>query len=196
MASATSLEKLSVTQLQTKLARAWKKYQRAAERTMAPLLYFLRKRVNAQGKKGAGFGVWVEDHLDISRRTADRWADTWAIDKGLMKERNRARTFRQLSKSKRSKPNPDGKVQVPLSFTLTVAEANDFWAAWDVLGDKAVGIVYDAVIAAARIEKKPSQASQSPSVPPHDRKRVFIDYEAEETLLGAMEKAKGAGAGE
>lgn len=196
MASAKSLEKLSVTQLQTKLARVWKKYQRAAERTMAPLLYYLRKRVNAQGKKGSGFGVWVEDHLDISRRTADRWADDWAISKGLMKERKRGKTFRHLSKGKRDKPNPDGKEQVPLSFTLTTAEANAFWDAMKVLGSKAPRVIYEAVIAAANVyeAKKPSQPSQSPSIPLQDRKKVFIDDDVDDTLLGAMEKAKGASA--
>jgi hypothetical protein len=131
MPSATSFEKLTENELKAKLCRAWKRHERGAERTMAPLLYHLRKLLNAQGKKGAGFGVWVEDHIDISRRTADRWADTWAIHNGLMKERKRGKTFRQMSKGKGSKPNPDGKVQVPLSFTLTVAEADDFWGAME-----------------------------------------------------------------
>ena len=139
MSAKVSLEKLSIQQLKSKLTTAWGRYQRAAERTMAPLLYYLRKRLNAQGKKGEGFGVWVEDHLDISRRTADRWADCWAVAHGLMKERKRGKTFRHLSKGKRPKVNPDGMEQIPLSFTLTTAEADDFWAAMKILGDKARG---------------------------------------------------------
>lgn len=188
MPSQTTLEKLSVSQLQSKLSRAWSRYQRAAERTMAPLLYYLRKRVNAQGKKGAGFGVWVEDNLDISRRTADRWADTWAIGKGLMKERKRGKTFRHLTKGKRAKPNPDGKVQVPLSFLLPTAEAKTFWAAMEVLGEKAVKVIYDAVIAAAipAAPKKPSRPAHS--LQP-ERKTIVMDDET-----GVIEKAKGAGA--
>jgi hypothetical protein len=66
------LEKLGVNDLKTKITNTWGKYKRAAQRTMGPLLYHLRKKLKAQGKSSAGFGAWVEDNVDISRRTADR----------------------------------------------------------------------------------------------------------------------------
>ena len=161
---------------------------------MAPLLYYLRDKLKAQGKTGAGFGAWVEDHLDISRRTADRWADQWGISKGLMKPR-KASTFKQVSKS--AKPNPDGSVTVPLSFVLSEKEADKFLAAMRILGDRATSVIYDAVIAAAYPPKKPAQSAQSTaqsaSAQPV-RNTIFLDDEEDGSLVEAMQaRAKGAG---
>jgi hypothetical protein len=116
-AKGQSLETLSVSELKNQLCKVWEKHRHTAERTMAPLLYFLRKKLKAQGKSGAGFGAWVEDNLDVSRRTADRWADAYAVSKGWKKpKKQNTPAFGQMSKS--AKPNPDGKVTVPLSFVL------------------------------------------------------------------------------
>jgi len=157
--AAESLEKLSVHDLKAKITRTWGKYQRAAQRTMGPMLYHLRKKLKAQGKSGAGFGAWVEDNVDISRRTADRWADAYGVSKGLMKPKKRkAPTFRQLSKSGEAKPSVDGKVAVSLQFVLTEQERDEFMDALKVLGDEATRIMYSAVTAAAG-KKKPVQAA-------------------------------------
>lgn len=186
MLSETALEKLTAVELKAKLSRAWKKYQRAAERSMAPLLYFLRKKLKAQGKTGAGFGVWVEDNLDISRRTADRWADTWAISKGLKKPSSRGgQTFRQVSKS--SKQTTDGKLVAKLSFVLTEREHEEFMAALQILGDKAERIIFQAVIDAAGSMKRPSA-----SVPRERKNLTYVDSnirDADQTNAAA----KGAG---
>ena len=56
---------------------------------MGPLLYWLRVRLRAQGSrndiidKDRGFGAWVDENLDISQSTADRWADKYAVENGL-----------------------------------------------------------------------------------------------------------------
>ena len=154
-----ALEKLRVNELKTKLTNTWGKYKRAAQRTMGPFLYHLRKKLKAQGKSSAGFGAWVEDNVDISRRTADRWADEYALGKGLMKPRkHKAPTFGQLSKSSKATPS-DGNVPVPLSFVFRQDEADKFLAAMKVLGDKAQAIIYNAVTTAADrlVGKKASQ---------------------------------------
>ena len=159
MPSEASLEKLTVAELKAKLCRVWKKYQRPAERTMAPLLYYLRDKLKAQGKTGAGFGAWVEDHLDICRRSADRWANEWAISKGLMKPRKpQTQTFRQMSKSE--KRPVDGKVSASFSMTLTEQENKHFISALQILGPEATSrVVYEAVIdEAAKLAKKRPQS--------------------------------------
>ncbi len=156
------LEKLGVNDLKTKITNTWGKYKRAAQRTMGPLLYHLRKKLKAQGKSSAGFGAWVEDNVDISRRTADRWADEYAISNGLMKPRkHKAPTFGQLSKSSKATPS-DGKVTVPLSFVLRQDQADKFVAAIKILGDEAPAVIYNAVTsAAARLGKKPAQSAHA-----------------------------------
>lgn len=152
-------EKLSVADLKTKLEKIWRKHEKLCREQMAPLLYHLRLKLNAQGKSGAGFGVWVEDHLDISRRTADRWADNWAISKGLMKQRKAPPTFRHLSKSE--KESRDGQVTVSLSFIKPQDEADRFLEAMRILGDRATAIVYAAVMSAAYPSITPVQSAQS-----------------------------------
>lgn len=188
MPSEASLEKLTVAELKAKLCRVWKKYQHTAERTMAPLLYYLRQKIKAQGKAGQGFGLWVEENLDITRRTADRWANEWAVSQKLRKpSKPKPKAFRQMSKS--AKANPDGKVTVPLSFVLPDKEAEEFMAAMQLLGDKATGIIYDAVLTAARAHKKPAQPAATPK-----RKLTFLNDEGDSTLLASTEaRAKGAG---
>jgi hypothetical protein len=101
----------------------------------------------------------VEDSVDISRRTADRWADEYARSKGLMKPRkHKAPTFGHLSKSSKATPS-DGKITVPLSFVLRQDEADKFVAAMKVLGDDAQAVIYNAVTNAADrlVGKKASQ---------------------------------------
>src|SRR5229473_675480 len=99
MPSKDRIANLSVTQLKEKLEKIWHKHEKLCRTQMAPLLFHLRLKLKAQGKKGTGFGVWCEDTLDISRRTADRWADDWGVSAGLKKPSKRANgTFRHVTK--------------------------------------------------------------------------------------------------
>ncbi len=87
--SDAELEMLDEVQLKAAIKSAWKKHERLAKKDMGPMLYWLRLRLRAQGSrndihdKDRGFGAWVEDNLDISRATADRWADHHALENGL-----------------------------------------------------------------------------------------------------------------
>jgi hypothetical protein len=123
---------------------------------MAPLLYQLRERIKAQGKKGEGFGVWCEKHLDISRRTADRWADEYARKHGL-------KTFRQMTKSrpKQNTKTVDGKVTCQVSWVATVEERDQFVEAIAILGPDAQPLIYKTVIKAARERQNASQQRRS-----------------------------------
>lgn len=152
-----ALENLSVNELKAELTDSWSKYRGAAEKEMAPLLYHLRERLKSQGTTGAGFGAWVEDNLDISRRTADRWANDYAVVKGLKKPpKPKKATFRHVSKSLAS--NPDGKATVSVQLALPADEALEFQAAMEMLGAEATEIIRDAVISAARDLKKPAES--------------------------------------
>jgi len=88
--SDSELQKLNEQELKAAIKSAWKKHERLAKKDMGPLLYWLRVRLRAQGSRNdihdedRGFGAWVEDNLDISRRTADRWADEYGLANGLM----------------------------------------------------------------------------------------------------------------
>jgi hypothetical protein len=84
------LQKLSEQELKSAIVSAWKKHEELAKQDLAPMLYWLRDKLRAQGArndltqdKDRGFAFWVEEHLDISRRTADRWCDWYAVEAGL-----------------------------------------------------------------------------------------------------------------
>ncbi len=164
------IEDLSVTELRTKLEKIWHKHEKLCRTEMAPLLYHLRLRLKSQGKTGAGFGVWCEDTLDISRRTADRWADEWAISQGLKKPSKKAKaTFRQVTKSEGEAT--DAKVVVNFSMVLTHDENKAWLTALRVLGSGAQKVIFEAVQNAARAPKKPAAATTE------DRKRLSIPDE-------------------
>jgi hypothetical protein len=184
------IEDLSVTELKNKLERIWQKHEKLCRTEMAPLLYHLRLKLKAQGKTGAGFGVWVEDTLDISRRTADRWADEWAISQGLKKPSKKSRTFRQVTKSEDGH-TADGKVVVTFQMTLTREENKAWLAALRVLGSGAQKVIFEAVLNAGGPAKKPVASATEA-----DRKRLKFLEEQSDTLLGAMEQAKAKGAGQ
>lgn len=100
--SDSELQKLNEHELKAAIKSAWKKYERLAKKEMGQLLYWLREKLRAQGTrndihdKDRGFGAWVEENLDISRRTADRWADWYAVENGLKES-----TSGQLTKSEK-----------------------------------------------------------------------------------------------
>ena len=80
LSSDSELKKLDEEQLKAAIESAWKKYERLAKKEMGQLLYLLREKLRAQGSRNdlrerdKGFGAWVEQTIEISRRTADRWA--------------------------------------------------------------------------------------------------------------------------
>ncbi len=53
-----------------------------SQKELGPLFSRLRSKLKAQGKKGEGFGTWLEAH-GIPRSTADKWADKYEIGIGL-----------------------------------------------------------------------------------------------------------------
>jgi len=95
--SASELKKLDEEELKAAIKSAWRKHERLAKKDMGPLLYWLRDKLRAQGSRNdlrdrdKGFGGWVEKTIEISRRTADRWADEYGLTNGLMKRRPTSR---------------------------------------------------------------------------------------------------------
>ena len=83
------IRKLNEHELKAAIKSVWKKHEELAKQDLAPLLYHLRERLRAQGARNdlanadRGFAAWVEENLDISRRTADRWCDWFALETGL-----------------------------------------------------------------------------------------------------------------
>src|ERR1035441_11022257 len=53
-----------------------------SEKELGPLFSKLRSKLKASGKKGQGFGTWLDAH-GIPRSTADRWANNYEIAIGL-----------------------------------------------------------------------------------------------------------------
>jgi hypothetical protein len=83
------IRKLNEEELKAAILSAWKKLERIGKKEMGGLLYWLREKLRAQGSRNdirdqdKGFGAWVEKTIEISRRTADRWADDYAYTYGL-----------------------------------------------------------------------------------------------------------------
>src|ERR1035437_6427193 len=99
----SELEKLDEGQLKAAIKSTWKKYERLAKKEMGQLLYLLRENLRAQGSRNdlrdrdKGFGAWVEETIEISRRTADRWADEYGLANDLMKRKATSRQDDQKS---------------------------------------------------------------------------------------------------
>jgi len=80
------IRKLNEHELKAAIKSVWKHHEESAKRDLAPLLYYLREQLRAQGarndlgiEKDRGFAAWVEENIDISRRTADRWCEWFAV---------------------------------------------------------------------------------------------------------------------
>ncbi len=103
VSSDSELQNLNEEDLKAAIQSAWKKYERAAKKEMGQLLYWLRDKLRAQGSRNdlrdrdKGFGAWVEETIEISRRTADRWADEYGLANGLMKRKSTSRQDDQKS---------------------------------------------------------------------------------------------------
>jgi hypothetical protein len=104
------LANLGEHELKAAIKSEWKKHEELAKQELAPLLYYLRENIRAQGARNdlantdRGFTAWVEANLDISRRTADRWCEWFAVEAGL-----KPGTSRQVTRS-----NDDGFYSVIL----------------------------------------------------------------------------------
>jgi hypothetical protein len=103
VSSDSELRKLDEEQLKAAIKSTWKKYERLAKDEMGQLLYLLRENLRAQGSRNdlrdrdKGFGAWVEETIEISRRTADRWANDYGIKNGLIKRKPTSRQDVQKS---------------------------------------------------------------------------------------------------
>lgn len=190
------IENLSVAELKNKLQTIWRKHEKLCRESMGEYLYWLRKKMRAQGArndkkvKPEGFGAWCEENLHITRRTADNWANDWAIAQGLKKpSKKTAKTFRKDSKSDQG--NAGGSV-VDFQMTLTQEENRAWLDALRVLGAAAQTVIFSAVLSAAQISvpKKPAA-----SVTDANRKRLTFLDEEPTTILSAMEAANAKGAG-
>jgi hypothetical protein len=152
----SELSILSVKELQSLLKNMFGRYKQ----TMGPLLYWLREKVKAKGKKGQGFGVWVEANLeDMSRDTADRWADEYAISQGLKPKplgkmpKGSASARKGIKDQSHPDADPNDPHPVPFQLPLNADEEKVFLEAWNKLKaaigeDKAVRLVFYAVVSA------------------------------------------------
>ena len=171
-------ENLSVAELKSKLQNIWRKHEKLCRASMGEHLYWLRKKMRAQGArndkkaKPEGFGAWCEENLHITRRTADNWADDWAIAEGLKKpSKKTAKTFRKDSKSDQG--NAGDTVVVNYQMTLTDEENRVWLTALKALGAAAQKVIFNAVLQAANVSvpKKPAVSATAA-----DRKRMtFLD---------------------
>jgi hypothetical protein len=121
---------------------------------MAPLLYYLREKLKAQGKSGAGFGAWVEGNIDITRRTADRWANEWAIAQGLKRP---PKTSGPKSKGNGELDDIVGGLRqeyFSLNLLLTPSEQEELIFAWGLLGEEpATKLIYNTLTAAVKAQE-------------------------------------------
>lgn len=136
------VEGLSVAELKAKLQNIWHKHEKLCRESMGEYLYWLRKKMRAQGArndkkrdKPEGFGAWCEANLQITRRTADKWADVWAIAQGLKKPAKKTpKTFSTDSKSDKGNTSGDDTAVVTYQMTLTQDENRAWLAALKALG--------------------------------------------------------------
>jgi len=185
-------ENLSVAELKSKVQNIWRKHEKLCRASMGEHLYWLRKKMRAQGArndkkaKPEGFGAWCEENLHITRRTVDKWADAWAISHGLKKPSTKqTKTFRPDSKSDKGNP-VDGSMVVDYQMTLTPDENRAWLDALRVLGPAAQKIVFNAVLSAAHVAvpRKPAMSATEAS-----RKRLTFLNEQPQTILSDLEQA-------
>jgi hypothetical protein len=133
----------SIEQLQAALLKFNLKKTKAK---MAPLLYELRMKMRAPGRKGKGFGLWCEENLTITRRTADLWADEWA-------KANNKPTFRKASKGLKVRAKKAPVYRLPLmsvrpAWFTEEKESELNHAINKIVGDQAtLKLMYDVVMA-------------------------------------------------
>lgn len=98
----SELKNLTEAQLKAAVKSVRKQHEPRLRKEMAPLVYWLRVRLRAQGSRNdihdqdRGFGAWIEKNAGISRATADRWARAYGLANGLIVEET---TSNQVSES-------------------------------------------------------------------------------------------------
>ncbi len=184
-------ETLSISELKTKLQNIWRKHEKLCRESMGEYLYWLRKKMRAQGArndkkdKPEGFGIWCQENLHITRRTADQWANDWAVAHGLQKPSKKTlKTFGKTSKSDKGNTAVDGGLLVTYQMTLTEEENNTWLAALNLLGPAAQKVIFEAVLGAAQVF-----ASKKPAASTTDAKTrmTFLDGE-QSTILADLER--------
>ena len=144
-----SPENLSTSQLKTALKKLGAKYEDDSK----ALLYYLREKLKAQGKRSEGFGAWVEANLPISRRTADRWADEYAVKAGKKKPSTSGQHVQKWVPGPVKDDNDDDLYL--LELPLVGAERRAFDEAARVLQreKRLTQVIYEAVLVAANVKK-------------------------------------------
>jgi hypothetical protein len=165
MSNEPSYAKLSEQQLKDSLVKAWHRAEESTRQEMAPMLYHLRLKLRAPGRKGMEFEVWVEENLGINIRTANCWA-SWHEKKigGVKATRPRKG---KLSLGQMAEPFPDEKATqedsdvdepepapedmrpVHVQLMLTEPQEEKFRGAMEVLGDRATAIIFHEVVSQA-----------------------------------------------
>jgi hypothetical protein len=116
--------KLNEQELKSAIISAWKKHEELVKKDLAPMLYWLRDKLRAQGArndisdKDRGFGFWVEEHLDISRRTADRWCEWYAVEAGLKEPTSSHVSKSDLEMAVQCLDTHKGKLQIAFNFWI------------------------------------------------------------------------------
>jgi hypothetical protein len=145
---------LSIEELKSELITLGAKYAEDSKE----LMYHLRKKLKAQGKRGEGFGDWVEKNLDITRRTADRWADEYAVSIG---EKSTSRQNVQKKWTPSPRQTDDNLYSLELELDNREERKLFIQAVRILEREKRLKLViYEAVLAAAKV-KKPNENSHS-----------------------------------
>jgi hypothetical protein len=166
----------------------------ATEAELGPLFYELRGAIKAQGsRKGLGFSAWLAEH-GISRTTAIRWADNYALRTGK-KERPVTRTpaVRRdiVPGGTKSEGDRTPEVQCILTLQITEAEQDELLTAWEALGAQhATRLIYYTLTQAANVksgaEARPDSFQQEPGelihvdqVPAPRERLTFLDNDSD-----------------
>jgi hypothetical protein len=117
---------------------------------MGPYLYWLRTKLKAQGARNdlkgdkQGFGPWVEANLPISRKTADTWANDWAIEEGLMPKPTSGKSSKGSGGGLGDEVPGEKPEYFSVNISLTPSEQEEWLLAWQDLGEEpATRLLFD-----------------------------------------------------
>jgi hypothetical protein len=181
-------QQLTIPQLKSRLVQTANR----SEKLMAPMLFFLRKKLKAQGKAGQGFGLWVEENLQITRRTADRWANEWGIVNEKMKRPSKRTSGQHDQKSRKDAESGPPKVTFNLPLLLNDGEHEVFmWAVETIGEDEVARLVFKTVTEKAKELQGPRPADpfQLPPKRPAASSAngtIFEDLEAKQQPAGRV----------
>ncbi len=162
--------KLSEKDLKAALINAWEQVEQNTREKMAPLLYYLHKKLLARGQKGKGFERWVGAELGIAVRTARRWVSWYAEQIGEKPPKEPTVTIGQVAESEDEEedseededededeaepapPAPDALHPVHILIMLTEAQEQEFLTARTELEDEQFSqVVFHAVVSQAAV---------------------------------------------